>query len=180
MVDAEGHEQWVRSVWEKTQAMGLSGPHRHVWSRIAVLLQHADVVWADGDLTEEGMRTSGQVIVFTERHVAVATLTNEFRWQDYTEGAPSGSTDVKVISRGDLEQISVLSDAEGDDPRANAPYVWISQDFLDGEPWPRFNAPIKLRYRGGMVVTVNGRLSEKFSTSEGPKFMASLLEDLTT
>lgn len=177
MVDAEGHEQWIRSVWERTQAMGLSGPHRHVWSRLAVLLQHADVVWTDGDLTEEGMRTSGQVIVFTERHVAVATLDNEYRWQDHVNGRPTGSTTATVIPRCDLQQISVVSNAEGDDPHANSPYVWAGEDFFGGEPWPRFDAPIELRYRGGMVVTMNGRLSERAS-KEGPQFMASLLEDL--
>src|SRR5699024_4058757 len=64
----DAHETWVSGA---VAMMKQNVPARHIADRLALLLGYAEITWLDGSVRDEQGRLSGQLVVFTEHHVAV-------------------------------------------------------------------------------------------------------------
>ncbi|USQ76814.1 hypothetical protein [Ornithinimicrobium cryptoxanthini] len=169
------HESWVKN----TRAMltdRATGPGRHVWDRLARLLQYAEVKWVDGELLDASMRLNGTLLVFTDLIVAIVELKDEERRHDHGLAREEGVTNVQLVPRSGLEKIDVL--ASETDRYTNAKWRWLrlGEHGTLHDDWPMV-APITLRYRGGVTLTVNGPLRD-LGGADMSDFMETLLRDL--
>lgn len=178
-MEADKHEKWVMRVATCVQGNG-SSVHRHVFDRLATLLNFEDVAWVDGQVKELDDGMHGRILVFTKDLLAIVDITGEAQTHQHEQvnGRPKGTTSVRVVPRKALNQVS-LPGADEADPRRSAPAVWVRYAFgdrINQDGWPRFNAPVELAY-SGETVTVNGPIGA--STREGfDEFMASVMVDL--
>ncbi|MDO5740193.1 MAG: hypothetical protein Q4P07_08600 [Ornithinimicrobium sp.] len=171
----DAHETWVSGA---VAMMKQNVPARHIWDRLARLLGYAEITWLDGSVRDEQGRLSGQLVVFTEQHVAVVDLREELHsHQRGFAGPREGRSDVRIMARSSLLQIESLMDE--DVPRQNSRHAWDRLgprgELQDAWPW---DAPMVLVYPS-MQVTVNGRVREALDVDINmTDFMLTLLGDL--
>lgn len=171
-MDRSNYQEWIgllnQSISNLTQGVI---PAVHVANRLGALLAPAEIRYVDAHLGSgrgEGSGLSGEVIVFTEDLVAVATLDGVgYLDGDWDEEVAAGSVSVVVVPRVGLARVLVH---DGDTASGAANGGW-SREW---RTWPR-GRRVALEYSGleGPLVLPSARQLDAFNT-----FVPALMADL--
>lgn len=163
-MDRSNYQQWIgllnQSISKLTQGVI---PAVHVGNRLGALLAPAEIRYVDAHLSSgsgEGSGLSGEVIVFTEDLVAVATL-ESVGYLDgiWDEEVAAGSVSVVVVPRAGLARVHVH---DGDAASVAANEGWSKE----WRTWPR-GQRVALEYSGleRPLVLPSTRQLDAFNTS---------------
>lgn len=168
-MDMEGSGGAVDTLAERIRhAAGPYGVPSHVVRRIAYTLAGQAAVFVDVDLTETASLLTGRVAVFTERHLAVATVNGltDRREDD------AGDVHLTVLPRHSLTAIQV---APLGNPLRNNVMAWRpDRTGFEDAGWPS-RAAVSLTYPALDTAVV---LPSRRSTENFDAFLPSLLDDL--
>lgn len=167
-----------RESWMKDLAARITGPKfdrpappGHVLQRLASVLALSEVRWVESSLNHEaGLTMSGEILVFTERHLARVVMDGISADRRFQSAREPGSTTAAVFPRRTLRSLEML---HAEDDYTNSAAAW-SDSSADVE-WP-FRAELTLTYEGAL-----GRIRLPLAytdTQDLNDLIPSLLDDL--